>query len=286
MKNFWICVAAALAPTFALAWGQEGHSIVGELADRNLSAEAHRVIAQDILGPGVSLASVANWADTVAHGSRPDTYGWHFVDIPLAQNSYDQARDCVYRPKEGAPVKDDCVVLAIEQNAAIVGDKTAPRALRRDALKFLVHFVGDIHQPLHTVDEEAGGNGVKVFFPCDQATGKCSTEPNSNLHSVWDGGLFRPPPYYSWGELLDALTVQWVDTGRVSLLLDQCQQPKTQVSCWALEAHAIANKPGYWVPQGAKLGPDYVKMVSQDRDQQLVRAGMRLARLINSLLAP
>src|SRR4051794_26327152 len=87
------CALAASAPAHhAWAWGQEGHSIVAEVAQRRLEPEPSRKV-KAILGGEVSLASVASWADDV-RGARPETYNWHFVDIPLAADAYDPARDC------------------------------------------------------------------------------------------------------------------------------------------------------------------------------------------------
>ncbi|HEX4327591.1 MAG TPA: S1/P1 nuclease, partial [Burkholderiales bacterium] len=92
----------------AQAWGPEGHAIVAEIAQRRLTPEAAAAVER-ILGRGHSLASVASWADD-AREAHPDTYNWHFVDIPLAAAAYDGERDCRPDPQRG-----DCVAAELER---------------------------------------------------------------------------------------------------------------------------------------------------------------------------
>ena len=181
---------AFLAP--AAAWGPDGHSIVAEIAQRRLSPEAAAMVAT-LLGRGHSLASIASWPDDVRE-ERPETSNWHFVDIPISVTTYNQARDCSLDKKRG-----DCIILELgrlkDELACGTGDKKV------EALKFTVHFLGDIHQPLHTVDEAMGGNEVKVelFMRGETCTGKC--EPKripSNFHSAWDGDLIKAM-VFDWG---------------------------------------------------------------------------------------
>ena len=131
----------------ALAWGQEGHSIIGEVAQHRLTPQAAAAVSR-LLGQGRSLASVSSWADDV-RDQRPETYNWHFVDIALAEDRYKPERDC--QPSE----KGDCIVAALERLTKDL--RCAPTDdQKRDALRYAVHFVGDIHQPLHTVDAARG----------------------------------------------------------------------------------------------------------------------------------
>lgn len=281
MKKSLLAFALALAPLLAHAWGQEGHSIVAELAQRQLTPQA-RQATQDLMGPGVSLASLSTWADTVAYATRKDTKGWHYVDIGLLLKSFQHERDCVYFQKGQPDTPDVCIIRALEKNTAVLRDLQAGKRERREALKFLVHFVGDIHQPMHTVLEEAGGNGVQISaFP---------TQPNSpnrtastNLHAVWDTGIFRAQ-YYTWGEQLDVLLARWFDDKPLPPLPETCPASDRRYECWAMESHAIAAKPGVWVEKGSALNMDYVQLVAEDRDRQLVRASMRLAALLNEVM--
>src|SRR5439155_23705350 len=136
-----------------LAWGQEGHSIVAEIAQRRLSRQATAAV-QLLLGNGYSLASISTWADDV-RAARPSSSNWHFADIPVDSNNYSPERDC--KPD---PTKGDCVVAELERLRTELRCDT--REQRREALMFAVHFVADIHQPLHTVLEKGGGNGIDV----------------------------------------------------------------------------------------------------------------------------
>ena len=151
-----LALSAILAVAFggqALAWGQEGHSIIAEIAQRRLSPEAARSVGQ-LLGRGHSLASIASWADD-ARDTRPETSNWHFVDMPLAVRKYSASRDCAKDPKSGFCIVAELDALRNDLRCASGNDQV-------EALKFAVHFVGDIHQPLHTVGEAKGGNDIKV----------------------------------------------------------------------------------------------------------------------------
>ena len=127
----------------------------------------------DLLNEDETLASVATFADEIRN-SRPDTRQFHFVDIPKDASDYVPSRDC--KPSD----QGDCVVAAIERFRAELADPNESRGRRRLALKFLVHLIGDMHQPLHCADDDdRGGNDVKV--PWFGRSGK-----GINLHSVWD----------------------------------------------------------------------------------------------------
>src|SRR5262249_13977234 len=147
-------------------------------------------------GGEISLASISSWADDV-RDARPQTYNWHFVDIPLSRTTYDPALDCRESPK------GDCVIAAIERARTILADKSASTTERGEALKFLVHFVGDLHQPLQTVADNSGENDLKVSFFTDPTGRK---REDTNLHAVWDVGLIRNR-FWDWGTY-----VQWIET--------------------------------------------------------------------------
>jgi hypothetical protein len=114
---------------------------------------------------GTHLADVSTWADDVRR-DHPETSRWHYVDIPYVATNYDPARDCQ------ATDHGDCVIAEIARAERVLGDTSKSKAGRAEALKFLVHFVGDMHQPLHSIERkdpvtghgDAGGNGVHVTF--------------------------------------------------------------------------------------------------------------------------
>lgn len=162
--------------TRALAWGYEGHRIIANIAERCIEpATARRVRVLLAVENETTLADVANWADQI-RGQRRNTAPWHFVDIPIypapgTPAAYDPARDCP---------GGNCVVAKIDEFAAELHDGGLPSRQRLEALKFLVHFVGDLHQPLHASNNnDRGGNAVRVRF----------NGSDTNLHAVWDNGI-------------------------------------------------------------------------------------------------
>ena len=122
------------------------------IAERHLRQQARQRIAA-ILGPNVSLASVANYADAVRN-RREDTKNYHFVDIPIKPNTpkYEPARDCKLDSKKG-----DCIIAALDRYRKVVVNPDEPLAARRFALKFIGHLVGDMHQPLLCADNNDSG---------------------------------------------------------------------------------------------------------------------------------
>jgi S1/P1 Nuclease len=268
-----LALSAMLAVVFcgeALAWGQEGHSIVAEIAQRRLSPEAARAVEQ-LLGRGHSLASVASWADDV-RDARPETFNWHFVDIPLAVRKYNAARDCAEDAKSGFCIVAELDALRNDVRCASGGDQV-------EALKFAVHFVGDIHQPLHTVHEAEGGNDIKVdlFMRGQVCGGTC--EPGhiaTNFHAAWDFGLIEKV-VFDWGAYVDRLEDGWLKS-------PEATRPGIDGGTfvdWAEETHALA--PIVWNGRRADdvLDDRYLREVQPILDRQLGVAGLRLAKFLN-----
>lgn len=240
------------------AWGADGHSIVAEIAERKLNPRAMGAV-RDLLGGQISLASVSGWADQIQM-LRPETRGWHFVNIPYESKTYNAETDC-------NPAPQDCVVNAISRFRAVLRDSSNSHAQRAEALKFLVHFLADIHQPLHTIDRnDAGGSKLEVTF----------FGAKTNLHAVWDVALIQRRTFY-WGAYVDILDKEW--------LQEQLLQPlsgKTP-SEWATDAHKLGVDIAYDLPADLSLGEDYYKRAQPHVDRQLALAGIRLARLLNDI---
>ena len=161
-------------PLQACGWGVDGHRIVAEIAEQQLqprtAAEVQRLLS---LETGATLGSVASWADRVR--TEADAR-WHYVNLPPAAN-------CHYVAERDCP-KGECVVGAIERQVAIL-KSVAPDVERLRALKYLVHFIGDVHQPLHAGHaEDQGGNTFQL-----QAFGR-----GTNLHALWDTELLSNFP--------------------------------------------------------------------------------------------
>jgi hypothetical protein len=124
------------------AWGPEGHAIVAEIAEAKLKDspgvldQIKQLLASDD-SHAKHLDQIASWADAV-RPSRPETENWHFVDIPLDSGEYEATRECKQTEK------GDCVVAVIQRSASVLRDRSAGQPERVEALKYLVHFVGDI----------------------------------------------------------------------------------------------------------------------------------------------
>src|SRR6478609_10874435 len=164
-----LCVfLLALRPVPVLAWGPRGHEVVAHIAAMNLSSKARAAVATLLAGePEAMMAITANWADEIRE-ARPQTAAWHFVNLEIdGDMRYQPARDCRH---------DDCVVAQIARQEQILKSK-APRPAKAEALKFLIHFIGDVHQPLHAADHhDRGGNQVMLRYRGQRM----------NLHHFWD----------------------------------------------------------------------------------------------------
>lgn len=249
-----------LFPSFLYAWGDVGHRIIADVAEDYLDQRTHREI-QALIGEA-SLASIADWADKI-RGDRPETTHWHYVNIPFQASRYERKRDCA---------GDDCVIAAVKRFRAILSDRNRPAEERAEALKFLVHLVADLHQPLHTTDhDDRGGNDLPVFLFGEEIhpfSGKPWT-----LHAVWDGGLIDHTG------LTEAAYVAhlrgWLKKRSTSAL------QKGTIVDWALEGHRAAVDAAYRLPRDRKLSKDYFEKSIPVMDELLAKAGVRLARVLN-----
>ncbi len=184
----FLIVCLCLLPQPAAAWSKPGHRMVGDIAQRHLTPAAAAQVAELLKDePEPTLAGVASWADDLRK-SRPEEYKrterWHYVNFP--------ANTCAYRPQRDCP-GGNCVAAQIEHWRAVLADRTKPTAERRDALKFLVHFVGDAHQPMHNTNrKDKGGNDYQISLRTDLVpTGELAKQyvdgvMGTNLHSIWD----------------------------------------------------------------------------------------------------
>jgi hypothetical protein len=253
--------AAILCGTIpALGWGPEGHSLIARIAEAQLTPAVHAKVVE-ILGPNVSMASVASWGDEIRR-SRSETGSWHYVDIPIDQPGLDMARDCP---------KGDCVIKKIEDFEVTLHDPNTPAVQRREALMFLIHFVGDMHQPLHDSDnKDKGGNDVRVVYK----------DRNTNLHSLWDSGLLG-----NMGKEDELFPVYLRDSERHAKKWD-----KGSVEDWAEQGHKVAVKVSYGkLPKTEKgtpvtITPEYEAKADPVIRQQIEKAGARLARVLNEAL--
>lgn len=245
----------AAAP--ALAWSQTGHRVTGAIADAHLGPKA-RATVRELLGTE-SLAEASNWPDTMrsAPGAfwQKEANPWHYVTIPPARTYADV----------GPPPEGDAIT-ALERFSAVLKDRRAPRAERQLALRFLVHIVGDLSQPLHVGRggdlADRGGNDIKVSW---------FGRP-TNLHSVWDFDLVEHErlSYTEWTDwLLPAATPDQ--------LRDWSSPDPLQ---WLADSAALREQ---IYPTGPDLGYAYAFQNRERVRQQLTKGGLRLAAYLNRL---
>jgi hypothetical protein len=257
-----------LLPASAYSWGIEGHSIVAELAWLRLN-DRERAVAGVLLRAAdlEPFSKIGSWADEYRAGHR-DTGPWHYVDIPYDAVTYDPVRDCP---------NDKCVVGKIQTFRAILGDRSRSDAERGTALAFLVHFIGDVHQPLHASDRnDKGGSAIQVrFLGASDHGGR-----KANLHSVWDSLLVQstfPKPFDGAAERLNAevtakQSAEWCGS-----------EPAT----WANESHSIARDFVYSAIDTASansIEARYVEGAKPIISMQLRKAAARLACMVRQTL--
>jgi hypothetical protein len=281
-------LAAPAAPAFA--WGDEGHEIVAHVAEHYLKPVV-RARAQALLGLDASgmtatdLAAEATWADKYRDSDRhtsmiryDHTRLWHFVDLELDGPNIDAA--CFDHPgvAAGTPASQgpaqDCVVDKIEQFRTELASASTSAAERLAALQFLLHFVGDLHQPLHASDDhDQGGNRKRVSAEGERA---------GNLHHYWDTEFvlqLGSDPAQVADALIKKITPEQLHQWRSGTPRD-----------WALETFAVARASVYAPLPPAnewgsyRLSAGYVANATAAVATQLSRAGVRLALLLNEAL--
>ena len=247
--------------TQALAWGSEGHRVVAEIAEQYLEPAARGQVRELLaVENATSLAAISTWADQV-RPQRRSTGPWHYVDIQIGDAKYDAARDCP---------GNNCLVAKIDELAKVLADRGAAPATRLEALKFLVHFVGDLHQPFHVADNhDRGGNEVIVTF-----NGR-----KTNLHAVWDTALLAPA--VQGDERAYALAL-----ARSLTAADIKAWSSGSTVDWANDTHDVAVRTVYGsLPHGAgMLPPSYAAEALPIANQQLEKAGIRLAVILNATI--
>lgn len=246
----------------ARAWSEDGHRIVCAIAWKELAPETRALVdrlLQDDPASGFPEACV--WADVIR--SDP-AYAWtkphHYVNVPAGAAGIDLARDC--------PRKRSCVIRAITTHIGALRNSTASAADKAQALKFLAHFIGDVHQPLHAgLAEDHGGTDIKVRFLGEE----------TSLHTVWDSGLIAGMGS-DWQTLADRLHASILDAERVTWR-------RSDVQDWAAESHRLAMVRAYVGPKGGWiLNQDYVTQNVPEVTEQLRKAGVRLAWTLQAAL--
>lgn len=242
-----------------MAWGVTGHRVVAEVAQKHLSRKAIKGISE-ILG-NEKLAYWSNWADFIKSDTThqwEDASHWHYVDLPGNINRQDFKKQLLALKGENLYTQ----IIALSKS---VRDKNASLQSRKDALAFIIHLMGDLHQPMHVGrDEDQGGNKITVYW----------FEKKTNLHAVWDTQLvdFQQYSYTEYASMLndryDAQLAKVSSTG----LID-----------WFYESHTLADKVYAFSANDSKLSFQYNYIFQDDLNFQLYKGGVRLAKILNDI---
>jgi hypothetical protein len=337
----------------AFAWGEQGHRLVARIAGRFLNPQTQSIIAdllkadmvsspayyqtncQSVLALGnkanlttaematfveTGLACIAPWADPPLKFDRPYTANWHFIDIPVNLSSatgpltttLDLSRDCPMDDERG-----DCAVLAVRRFRPILGNPKESTIARVEALKFIVHIIGDLHQPLHCITDkkdfnnlkelgDLGGNFKIVQFNVPTWDNNSHKDVNPrwkeqwNLHSVWDEAIIDATMKI---ENLDEekYLSRLVKPLQEAVPAERAELQSGDLLSWIHESYSIAIEKTYKLPAidpnyeyvdkkankhtgGYRLEPSYYASNAGVVNTQLQTGGLRLARFLNETL--
>ena len=314
--RLWVLAAAfilLLSPVRAWPWGCDGHQAVAIIAEKHMNAHALEMANQLLqsqpidpalprfcVGAGLDLmADSATWADDLRK-VRPEASPWHYIDIPR-----DGPRSSV---AESCPASTGCVTRALNHQIDLLRSDSTDARVRADALRFIIHFVGDLHMPLHDVsNNDEGGNCVPINFfgnpPVEKNPQYETYAPN--LHAIWDYAIIQrmkgQEPVAQWAASLDQqFSLQdaaWVKAG-------------VNVEDWAWEGHELADTVVYaklpvaipvektaavkscsddnhvstrLLKLNEQVSQQYVDAVAPTINEQIAKAGVRLAMVLNSI---
>jgi hypothetical protein len=260
MRLFLTLALLILTPAFAHAWGRDGHQMIAAMAESRLTTTTLEK-TRTILG-GQPLAAVAVWADVV-RPDRPESAPWHYVNIHINRDDM-SIWDCP---------NNDCVTMIISDHEALLrrGESIFDHE-RSEALKYLIHFIGDQAQPLHNANEDdLGGNTKKVSW-----FGR-----EMNLHSVWDSGFLR-----RYFELKSTDATALANELNREIRPEQIRLwTKGTPVDWTNDSHRVAIEMVYpgWSPE---LGDAYYEKGVGTMRVQLQKGAVRLAHTLNRLYDP
>jgi hypothetical protein len=303
--------AALFLTSPVFAWGCKGHQTVALIAEKHLTPETRQVLETLLKEnpidpqlkrycgpfPGSLLADSATWPDDIRNIMKNGQ--WHYIDIP---------RGAPRGPLAGFCGDSGCITQALAEQLAILKDPQADPQKRADAARYIIHFIGDLHMPLHaTTNNDEGGNCVPVrFFRRNPREHNHSYTPN--LHSVWDTAILERD-------------MEGADSNEYAEFLDQSFSPQAEtllqagihVEDWAWESHDLAETViyGNLVPtdsiepptpvhsctdannvgermfnQHFAVGAIYQDTAAPVAEKRLAQAGIRLAMILNEALKP
>ncbi len=304
-----------LFPAQAWPWGCEGHQAVAMIAEKHMNAHAlemaNKLLQASPIDPtlprycpnvGLDLfVDSATWPDDLRK-VRPEASPWHYIDIP---RNAPRSQSIL---EESCPAATGCVVSALEQQTVLLRNENTDPRVRADALRFVIHFVGDLHQPLHCVsNNDEGSNCVPVdFFGNSPVERNLEFETYSpNLHAIWDSGIIQrlkgQESVSQWAASLDQ---------QFHAEEDGWEKAGVNIDDWVWESHDLADSVVYAklpvaIPVEKPLevkscaddhhvstrlfalheqvGQQYVDAVAPTLEEQVAKGGIRLAMLLNEI---
>jgi len=301
------------SPVRAWPWGCEGHQAVAMIAEKHMNTHAlemaNKLLQSEPIDPALPryclsqgldlMADSSTWADDL-RSSRPEASPWHYIDIPRDAPRSAMAKSC--------PASTGCVTSAIEHQVELLRSDGTDARVRADALRFIIHFGGDLHQPLHCVsNNDLGGNCVPIDFfgnpPIEKNPQYESYAPN--LHAIWDSAIIlRIKGMESVAQWAASLDQQF------SSQAGGWEKEGVNVENWAWESHELADSVVYaklpvaipvekpepliscsddnhistrMLKLHELVSQQYVDAVAPTLNQQIAKAGVRLAMVLNQI---
>lgn len=257
LRLFSILILVFAFSLNSFGWGMDGHRIVGEIADRHLTAKAKKNIRK-ILG-NESIAMSSNWADFIKSNPTFDSLDKsHYINFKsgLSRNEFDN----FLQNNKDQNAYNSILFLSNELKSGKLND-----SLKVMYLKLLIHFVGDVHQPLHTGrPEDLGGNKVRVNW----------FNNNINIHSLWDSYLIE------YQKLSYTEYVNWINHASKEQKKLWMNEP---IENWLWESYVVTEKIYAETPENANLKYKYNYDFIDVMNLQLLKGGIRLAGMLNSI---
>jgi hypothetical protein len=236
-------------------WGKTGHRTIGEIADEYTKCKTKRKISEIL--DGQSLALVSTFGDDIKSDKRyREFYTWHYVNMPFGVKYEDSEKN-----------SQGDLITGIEKCKAVILDKNSSKEDKAFYLKLLVHFMGDLHQPMHVGRaEDRGGNDIHVQW----------FGSSTNLHSVWDS------------KMIDGFEMTYTEIAKNADKISKDQVKflqKGTIVDWANETQTFAIKAYASVEAGEKLSYNYSYENFETVRSQLQKGGIRLAKVLNDLFS-
>lgn len=257
MKNFSLTVATVICALLLISWGEKGHRAVAMIAENHLTPTTKAAIKK-ILG-NETLADVSNFADEIRTNKRLKYTGaWHFINLP-AGYSFEQFSN------EVKTMKQDNVYKAILQFERDLKSSNSSNSQKATALKFIVHFIGDVHQPMHVSSgDDKGGNAITVKF----------AGIDDNLHGLWDSGLIEHQhiTYKQMATVYDNATTSEIN---------KWQNDDPMV--WLWESYQVSSILYQEAAKSTDYDEQYYKEHLPVLESRIEKGGIRLAGVLNAI---